>query len=179
MIDTHFKSDLKRRNLPKYPLVGAPILSRTTSSVSLCLINGLISFPNEQPDNKQTKEKVWEQNSFCLRITVCLSVWHSTFENHNHKTGIYSQGSGSTSVSLVLKQQLPTGQSWVKCHESHSANMSEPESFLKKALCLSAHRQPCFGYSPRLCSLSSSRCKGTHVGHSTQKTTALEQNALF
>lgn len=88
---------------------------------------------NNQTTHKNQKKKSRSlRTKFTLRIPMCLSMWHRTFENHNHKTGIYSQGSGSTSVSLVWKQQLPTGQSWAKRHESPSANMSEPESFLKK-----------------------------------------------
>lgn len=78
------------------------------------------------------KAKVWDQKPFCFRVTVYLSVWHSTFETHNHKTKIYRPGSGSTSVSLVFTQQLPTGQSRKKHHESRFANMLELESFVKK-----------------------------------------------
>lgn len=78
------------------------------------------------------KAKVWGRKPLCFRVTVYLSGWHSTFETHNHKTKIYSQGSGSTSVSLVLAQQLPTGQSREKHHESRFANMLGLESFAKK-----------------------------------------------
>lgn len=109
---------------------------------SLCSINDKRNSNKSISNHKQTNKqaKVWAPNSFCFRVTVYLSVWHSTFETHNHKTKIYSQGSGSTSVSLVSVQQLPTGQSRKKHHESCSADMFELESLLKKeqaSLCTS------------------------------------------
>lgn len=61
-------------NLPQDPFVGVPIGTWTTFSVFFVFEQWFHkSFPNEQPDIKQKlkKAKVWEQNSFCLRISVC------------------------------------------------------------------------------------------------------------
>lgn len=70
------------------------------------------------------------QKSISSGVTVYLSVWHSTFETHNHKTKIYSQGLGSTSVSLVFVLQLPTGQFRKQYYESCTAHMVVLVTFL-------------------------------------------------
>lgn len=75
------------------------------------------------------KSKSSSQKSISFGVTVYLSVWHSTFETHNHKPKIYSQGLGSTSVSLVFVLQLPTGRFRKQRYESCTAHMFVPVTF--------------------------------------------------
>lgn len=77
----------------------------------------------------EIKSKSSSQKSISFGVTVYLSVWHSTFETHNHKPKIYSQGLGSTSVSLVFVLQLPTGQFRKQRYESCTAHMFVPVTF--------------------------------------------------